>query len=203
MSPGRTPTPADLLVDAKVRKIICATLLDHDYPKRDVEDGLQDVYVKALASFQRTAPPDMLDRMMALCAEIARNHAIDALRKAAARRKDQRAPCTRGEYGVLERVAQRDPVDAAEQLEVLADLFRKGEMPPDGVDILEGFASGCSYAEIARWIGITPDLAEWRLRRMKAIYRRRMKDLGLLPDSVPLRLVVSQRGAIPSLRSVA
>ena len=40
----------------------------------------------------------------------------------------------------MEREAvQRDPVNAGEQLEVLAGLFRDGEMPPGCVNILEGF----------------------------------------------------------------
>jgi hypothetical protein len=100
-------------------------------------------------------------------------------------------------------VVQRDPVDAGTQLEVLATLFREGKMPPHGVDILEGFAAGCSYEEIAEGLGISADTAEWRMRRMKEIYRTRMAKLGLLPNRAPLRLVVSQPGAITSLRSVA
>ncbi len=75
-----------LLAHRENAKLVCWTLLRHGYPRQDVQDGLQDVYLKALESFQRKAPPDTLERMMALCAEIAKNHAIDAGRKAAARR---------------------------------------------------------------------------------------------------------------------
>ncbi len=160
--------------------------------------------MKALESFQRNPPPDTLERMMALCSVIAKNHAIDAKRQAASRRADLEAPCERKDYGVVEReVPRRDPVDAGKQLEVLAELFREGEMPPHGVDILEAFASGCTYSEIGECLGISADLAEWRLRRMKDLYRTRLAKRGLLPNRAPLRLVVSRPGAITSLRRVA
>jgi DNA-directed RNA polymerase specialized sigma24 family protein len=62
-------------------------------PQQDLPDGTQDVYVKALESFQRAPPPTEVPRMMALCAEIARNHAIDWTRGAAQRKRDLRSPC--------------------------------------------------------------------------------------------------------------
>jgi len=97
----------------------------------------------------------------------------------------------------------RDPVDAGRQLEVLAQLFREKKMPPDGVDILEGVACRCTWAEIAEPLGISEDLAETRYRRMKDTYRRRMTKLGLLPDRIALRLIVSEPGAITRLRGAA
>jgi RNA polymerase sigma factor (sigma-70 family) len=193
-----------LLAHRENAKLICWTLLRHGWPRQDVEDGLQDVYVKALESFQRKAPPDTLERMMAFCAEIAKNLAIDRIRKAKTQKADLEAKCKRKDYGWIEREpAKHDSVDAGKQLEVLADLFREGEMPPHGIDILEGFASGLSYAKIARGLGISADLAEWRLREMKEIYRERLAKLGLLPNRAPLRLVVSNPGAITSLRRAA
>jgi DNA-directed RNA polymerase specialized sigma24 family protein len=193
-----------LLAHRENAKLICWTLLRNGWPRQDVQDGLQDVYVKALESFRRKPPPDTLERMMALCSVIAKNHAISAKREAASRRADLAAPCTRAEYGVVEREpVRRDAVDAEKQLEVLAGLFRDGKMPPQGVDILEGFSSGCSYAEIGESLGISADTAEWRLREMKEIYRRRLAKLGLLPNRAPLRLVIPQPGAITSLRRVA
>jgi hypothetical protein len=38
---------------------------------------------------------------------------------------------------------------------------------------------------------------------MKATYRRRMTKLGLLPDRITLRLVVSEPGVITRLRGAA
>ena len=76
-------------------------------------------------------------------------------------------------------------------------------MPPGGVDILEGVASRCTWAEVAEPLGISEDLAETRYRRMKDTYRRRMTKLGLLPDRITLRLVVSEPGVITRLRGAA
>ncbi len=100
-------------------------------------------------------------------------------------------------------VSQRDPVDAGRQLEVLTQLFRENAMQPDGVDILEGVACRCTWAEIAEPLGISTDLAETRYRRMKDTYRRRMAKLNLLPNTVPLRLIVSEPGVITRLRGAA
>ena len=52
-------------------------------------------------------------------------------------------------------------------------------------------------------LGISEDLAETRYRRMKDAYRRRMAKLGLLPDMMPLRLIVSGPRAISRLRGAA
>jgi hypothetical protein len=90
-----------------------------------------------------------------------------------------------------------------ERLEALAELFRDGDMPEHGVDILEGFASGLSYAEIGESLGITADLAEWRMRTMRTRYRRHMVKVGLWPTRAPLRLVVSKPGAMARLWRVA
>ena len=76
-------------------------------------------------------------------------------------------------------------------------------MPRDGVDILEGAACRCTWAEVAEPLGISEDLAETRYRRMKDIYRRRMAKLGLLPDRILLRLIVSGPRAISRLRGAA
>src|ERR1035438_9201164 len=74
--------------------------------------------------------------MIALCAEIARNHAIDLARKAECRKRDLMARCERDEYCPPQfGTKQRDPVDAGRQLEVLAQLFREGRMPDGGVEI--------------------------------------------------------------------
>jgi hypothetical protein len=51
--------------------------------------------------------------------------------------------------------------------------------------------------------GISEDLAETRHCRMKDTYRRRMVKLGLLPDMMPLRLIVSEPRAISRLRGAA
>ncbi len=76
-------------------------------------------------------------------------------------------------------------------------------MPADGVDILEGVASRCTWAEIAEPLKLEEEQARGRYRRMKDTYRRRMTKLGLLPDRMPLRLIVSEPRAISRLRGAA
>jgi DNA-directed RNA polymerase specialized sigma24 family protein len=210
MSPAAKRTPAEnralgaLLAHRENAKLICWTLLRYGWPRQDVEDGRQDVYVKALESFQGKPPPDTLERMMALCSVIAKNHAIDAKREAAARRADLEAPCKRADYGLVEReVPRRDSVDAGKQLELLADLFREGEMPKDGVDILEGVASGRSYDEIGQALAITKESAEARMRQMKKVWRRRLVKLGMWPGMDLLKVVSSAPGAVGTLREAA
>jgi hypothetical protein len=63
--------------------------------------------------------------------------------------------------------------------------------------------SRCTWAEVAEPLGISEDLAQTRHRRMKDTYRRRMAKLGLLPDMMPLRPIVSQPRAISRLRGAA
>ena len=204
MSPRRSPAPAQWLADEGVEKIFGKTLRAHGTRAHDLEDARQDVYVKVLVALRRGVAPADLEQMKALCVTIARRHAVSALRQAVVRSRDRVAECEPDELAPLTRsVQQRDPVDASRQLEALAQLFRESRMPPDGVDILEGVACGCSWAAIASPLGISEDLAETRYRRMRAVYRRRLSKLGLLPDPIALRLVLSKPGAIARLRAAA
>ena len=162
----------NLLTHPAVAAAIVEALRSYGFPRQDLQDGLHDVYVKALESFQKTPPPTELERMIALCAEIARNHAIDLARKADCRKRDLLARCDRDEYCPPQfGTKQRDPVDAGRQLEVLAQLFRERRMPDGGVEILEGIASGRSYEELAMGLGITDENARWRMRRMRTVFQ--------------------------------
>jgi DNA-directed RNA polymerase specialized sigma24 family protein len=194
----------NLLTHSDVAGAIIHALLTQGFRKQDLPDGLQDVYLKALQYFQSTPAPTELPRMMALCAEIARNHAIDLARKADVRKRDLLAPCAREEYWPPEvDTKQRDPIDAGRQLEVLAQLFRERRMPEHGVEILEGVASKCTHEEIAQDLGITDRAVEGRFDTMRRIFRQRMARLGLLPWMQPLRVIVATRDAIASLREAA
>ena len=140
--------------------------------------------------------------MRKFCAKIARDHAIDALRRAAKRERDFVGHCdpdasTQLEYGA----ARRDPVDARRQIEVLAQLFREDKMPERGVDILLEFASGTTYADIGEDLGISPDRVEWCMRTMPKVFRRRMVKLWMWPGMDLLRLVSPPPGAATSNRS--
>jgi RNA polymerase sigma factor (sigma-70 family) len=188
-----------------VAKGVCGVLVAYGYTPNDLQDGLQDVYLKALRAFRRIKPPTDLPGMRALCRKMARDMAIDRLRKAARRERDFVGLCedpdefTPLDYGA----EQRDPVDAARQLEVLAQLFREGGMPEAGVDILEGIASRCTMQEVAEELGITMWAVKGRLDTMRDSFRARMARLGLLPSMQCLRLIVSLPGAIETLRKAA
>lgn len=195
---------AILMLDPENTRVIQRTLLKHGTSKKELEDTTQDVRVRLLEAFARGVAPADLGEMMAFSTKVARDHAIDVLRKRASDAEDLAEPCAPADYHPQRRlIEQRDAVDAERQLEALARLFRDGEMPPLGVDILEGFACGHSYAEIGESLGINADVAEWRMRTMRKLYRKRMTKLGLLPGMTPLRLVVSKPGAVARLRSVA
>jgi DNA-directed RNA polymerase specialized sigma24 family protein len=191
----------------EVARAICGALLANGVGRHDLEDRLQDVYVKALDAFREgsaVAGPD-LRAMKAFCATVARNLAIDLLREAEKRKRDLAAPCPRDEYGLVEPefTEPHERVDAARQLDVLAVLFREGRMPRDGVAILEGVAAGCSHATIAQDLGISKDLVAWRMREMRRICRQRMAKLGLLGGMQPLRAVVCEPFAMTVLRAAA
>ncbi len=122
--------------------------------------------------------------MKALCAKIARDYAVDCIRKKKFRDRydvglcefpdDYSPPGPSGE--------QRDPVDAARQLEEAAALFREGIMPEDGVDILEGVASGCSYPEIGEDLGISARAVRGRLNTMRKRFRERLEEREMLDE---------------------
>jgi RNA polymerase sigma factor (sigma-70 family) len=197
--------PIPFLTHPEVTEAVASLLLASGVRKQDVQDGVQSVYVKVLRAFSKgTAVPDDLGAMRALCVTVAKNHVIDERRKAATRKKYVVGRCDPEEYTPLEYGAeQRDPVDAGRQLEVLAQLFREGRMPTDGVDILEGVASQCTYQEIADDLEISAWAVRGRLDTMRKVFRTRMAKLGILPGMQPLRVVVSAPAAIATLRRAA
>ncbi len=186
-------TNLSFLTHPDVVGAIRAALVSKGWRRQDIEDGVQDVYVKALTAFKRGAPvPEDVGAMRSLCATIAENHAIDALRAAARRRRDLVGPCDPDEYAPLHYGAEeRDPVDLRRQLEVLVALFLEGAMPEEGFEILEGVASGSTLLEIADELGLTRQIVRWRLDKMRRVFRRRMLELGRRPTKDFLRLVAS------------
>ena len=224
MNRGRPLTPAEarayalLVEDPSTEKLICKILRVNGMPAQDIEDGRQDVYVKVLVAIQDGAAPADLDEMAALCAKIAYRHAMSVLRKLTVRAHDMVAGCEPDELAPLNaRVEQRDAIDAGRQLEILARLFREGKLPPDGVDILEGVACGCSHEEIALGlrteaesperkpddVPVNANLVAWRLHRMRKVYRRELVKLGLVSNVTPLKVLVSAPGAIETLRNAS
>ena len=188
---------------------ICAALGAYGIPRNEIQDAMQEVYVKVLEAFRESKPPIPipadLRAMKAYCATAAKNYAIDTLRTAAGPAEVFVDSCENpDEFTPLEYGAQqRDPVDADRQLEVLAQLFREGRMPKDGVDILEGVASRCSLKKIGEDLQISKAAVRGRMDTMRKFFRERMEELGLLPWTQPLRLIVSRPKAIETLRMAA
>jgi RNA polymerase sigma factor (sigma-70 family) len=188
-------------------RAICGALFVQGMPYDDLQDAMQDVFVKALRAFRRGTPaPPNLEEMKNFCAAIAKNLTKNRLRDAARReRRGYVGTCDADEYTPLEYGApiQRDPVDAARQLEVLAQLFREKRMPENGAHILQEVASGSTQEEIAQDLEVTVDTVDGRMRMMRDRFRRRMAKLGMLPDMLPLAVIVSHPSAIDTLREAA
>ena len=158
----------------------------------DLEAGVHAVRTKVIDAFERGArAPTRLDGMRHFATVVARSHAIEARRNAETTEEVVLGARNPELFvALIDGCAERDPIDARRQLEVLAELFRAGEMPEDGADILEAVGSECTFAEIAEDLGISRDDVRHRLKKMRSIYRRRMRERGLWPGSDHLRLAV-------------
>ncbi len=173
------PGYAAILVNEQVDDAVLGMLVVHGWPDADKEDGLAEVRLRAIRAFHRgVEPPATVDEMKAFCAKIARDLAIDRARRKKLERRWCAGPCEDpDEYSPLQPSGeQRDPVDAARQLEVAAQLFREGRMPEGGVDILEGIASKCTYAEVAEDFGISSPAVQGRLKTMRKAFKKRIVD---------------------------
>jgi hypothetical protein len=191
----------------EVARAICAALALRGMLPRDLQDGLQDVYLTSLTAFRsgKVKVPADLRAMKAYCATVAKNHALKTHRDAARQCQHLAGSCEPDEYTPLEYGVsrERDPVDRERQLEVLAQLFREGRMPEHGVDILEGIASRCRLEKIGADLGITDRAVEGRIGTMRDLFRARMVRLGMVPGVEPLLTIVSLPGAIEALRRAA
>ncbi len=208
--PGGTDPVKRWLPHPDNARVICVVLFANGLAQQDLQDGLQDVFVRALTAFKRGARvPADLREMKAFCAAIAKRYAMASRRVNSRREQLGHAGICEGdadeytalEYGEPER---HDPVDTERhldrQLQVLAALFKAGQMPERGLDILEGIAGNRSRKEIACKLGITDRAVEGRMGTMLENLRKRVGHLGPVPEMDCLRLVVSRPGAIDTLR---
>lgn len=195
-------------------RVICAALYANGLPEQELEDGRQDVFLRALTAFKRGArPPKDLREMKAFCAAIARRYAKATYRMNARRARLGHAGICEAdadEYAPLEfgdATEQRDPAEAGiqleKQLQVLAQLFRDGRMPERALDILEGIAFNRSHKEIAKSLGVTDRVVEGRMRTMLRNLRKKSGRFESLPGMDSLRAIVATPGAIDALRRTA
>lgn len=208
--PGGTDPVKRWLPHPENARVICAALYANGIREQELEDSMQDVFVRVLTAFKRGARvPADLREMKAFCASIARRYAMATLRMKSNRaRLGDAGTCekdadeyTQIEYGVPER---HDSVDAERrldrQLEVLAQLFHERRMPEHGLAILEGLACNRPRKKIASDLGISDHAVQGRVKTMLENLRRRMGGEGCPPGMDSLRLVVARPGAIDALR---
>lgn len=228
MSTNRTPPPAfDFILrnyrdpggdnpiqrwlpHPETARTICAVLYANGLPQQELQDGMQDVFIRVLTACKRGARvPADLREMKAFCAAVAKRYAEATRRRDANRRRlGDAGICekdadefTQPECGVPE---EREAVDAERrmdrQLEALADLFREGRMPEHALQILEGLASNRPRKKIAADLGISDHAVQGRMKTMLENLRKRTGRDGPVPAMESLRLVVARPGAIETLR---
>jgi DNA-directed RNA polymerase specialized sigma24 family protein len=194
MKMENTDSKADLLVDPAVVAVIRRTLRKLGVRRQDLEDGVAEVQTRALECLQGQERPVDVAGWQALCVTIAQNWRLNEKDKERRRAKHDEGPCedpderTPLHYGA----PARDPIDTQRLLEVLAGLFRAGEMPEDGVDILDCVQAGMKYEEIGEELGISPEAVRGRLRRMRKKFLAKIALLGLAITLVLLALLAAR-----------
>jgi DNA-directed RNA polymerase specialized sigma24 family protein len=161
-----------------------AVLRSQGVRPRAMPDAIAEVQLAAIEAARANRMPVSLAQWNALARTIAIRRAIDRRLQAKARAKYDAGLCE--DPDAYDRPTlhweHRDPVDTKRYLNVLADLFRSGQMPEHGVEILRDEADGVSHAEIAAELGLTRSVVRNRLYRMRARFRARLDELGINPD---------------------
>ncbi len=134
-----------LIVHPAVVTSLRCYLFRHGVDKCDVEDTIAEVQARALQGIEgRKAPADVAG-WQAFLITIARNCLADGARQAKTVDKHDDGPCENpDDYApFLPSGTQRDPIDRKRQFAVLVDMFKKGEMPDRGNEILRGSPTAC------------------------------------------------------------
>jgi RNA polymerase sigma factor (sigma-70 family) len=173
--------PSHPLNEPPVRRRVRFVLRRNGIPPHELDDAAGDVTLLTLESLVGKEPPADLKEWAALAGTIARNYAIDQIRKKKTRWKNGDAGLTDQEDSVepLPNDDWRDPIDAKRLVGILEDQFRSGEMPEHGEEILEATAAGVGQKEIAEELGITESAVRNRLHRMRQTFAGRVEEEGL------------------------
>jgi DNA-directed RNA polymerase specialized sigma24 family protein len=148
--------------------------------RRHLEDDIPEVQCRTLEAARVGPMPPDLPRWKALGRRIAKDYAIDELRKKEAREKYDEGLCEEPDaHGPIEKERGRDPVDAKRYLGVLKDCFDVGEMPEMGGEILWGTAEDVSQEEIGEETGLSERQVRFRLRKMRDRFTQRLVVRGL------------------------
>jgi RNA polymerase sigma factor (sigma-70 family) len=173
--------PAHPLNEPQVLRRVRYVLKRNGIPVQELDDAVGDLVLKTLESLVGKEPPADLKEWAALAGTIARNYAIDRVRKWKTREKCGDAGLTDEEDSIepLPNDDWRDPVDAKRLVGILEEQFRAGEMPEQGEEILEATAADMSHEEIAEELGITKSAVRNRLMRMRQTFAEKVEEEGL------------------------
>lgn len=169
------------LNEAPVRRRVRYVLKRNGIPPHELDDAEGDVVLRSLEALVGKEPPADLKEWAAFAGTIARNYAIDQIRKKKTREKYGDAGLT-DEEDIIEPLPNddwRDPVDAKRLVGILEEQFRNGEMPEQGEEILDATAADMSQEEIAEELGITKSAVRNRLMRMRQTFAERVEEEGL------------------------
>ena len=146
----------------------------------NLEDDIPEVQCRTLEAARVGPMPPDLPRWQALGRRIAKDYAIDELRKKEVREKYDEGLCEEPDaHGPIEKERGRDPVDTKRYLGVLKDCFDRGEMPEMGGEILWGAAEDVSQEEIGEETGLSEQTVKRRLKRMRKRFGQRLDEVGL------------------------
>jgi len=159
-------------------------LRSHGIRARDMPDAIADLQLDAIEAARRNRMPGSLAQWKALARTIATRRAINRRIQAKARAKYDAGLCEDPDayHSPTLHWEHRDPVDTKRYLTILADLFRSGQMPEHGVEILRDEADGVAHDECAAELGLTRSVVKNRLYRMRQRFRARLDELRIRPD---------------------
>ena len=178
-----TPDTTLLLAEPRLASYIAVVLHRHGVHDGEMRDAVAEIRALALEAARRGRMPADGRGWRALAGLIAERWAIDRLRERDVTNRYDAGLVVEDpdvyERPILHR-EQRDPVDTERYLGVLKELFDRAEMPEHGAEILWAEAEGVAMGEVAEELGITEDAARGRLKRMRAKFRVRLAQLGML-----------------------
>jgi DNA-binding NarL/FixJ family response regulator len=136
----------------------------------DLEDETQNILRELL---EVRIPPATREECIILARHIARQRAVDYLRKRAWRAKDDGGPTDNADEhpSVHDGAHDRDPIDRARQLRLLRDQVASGDISRRQLSILAGVAEGLAQNEIARGIKLSPQTVRNELALARKTYR--------------------------------
>ena len=179
----RRPDTTRLLNDPSVLKAIRAVLRRHHTPFQDFADGVAEVQTRALEATHDQARPADVAGWRALCITIADRMCMKEHLRAGRWAKYETGLTEKpDEHPPIGRSPGRlyDPVDQARYLAILKGQFDAGHMPADGDLILFRTADGFSAEEIAGELRVPKTTVQERLKRMRALFARKLASLGML-----------------------